>query len=156
MRSDRLLLFGTLDIHRLLTVRAGIAAAVLLAVAAPVGSSSAAIAPLRGCDDKGAPNLCPAVTLAKPAALIGKGAALTFRGRVGDSSKDFFYRISVTRGSGSNSEEIATTHHAHKAVVYPSRQWSAQRAGLYTVCVVGTHGAPPHPVAHDCHTFTVR
>ena len=41
----------------------------------------------------------------------------------------------MTRGSGSNSEEIATTHHAHKAVVYPSRQWSAQRAGLYTVCV---------------------
>ena len=121
-----------------------------------VGCSSAAIAPLRGCEDKGAPNLCPAVTLAKPAALIRKGTAVTFRGRVGDSSKDFLYRISATRGSATNSEEITTTHHAHKAVVYPSLQWSAERAGLYTVCVVGTHGAPPHPVAHDCHTFTVR
>jgi hypothetical protein len=109
-----------------------------------------------GCDDKGAPALCPKVALVSPPSVVKRGAIITFQGRVADPSKDFRYRISVTRGGIGQSEEITTTYHAHKAVVYPTRRWTADRQGRYTVCVVGTHTGPPHPVAHDCRTFVVR
>jgi hypothetical protein len=111
--------------------------------------------PLHGCFTQGVAHLCPTVSLVKPPAVVKKGVTVTFRGRVADPSKNFRYRISVTPGEISNNEEITHTYHAHKAVVYPSRRWSAGQAGRYTVCVVGSHGAAPHPVAHDCRTFTV-
>jgi hypothetical protein len=112
--------------------------------------------PLHGCDAHGAPRLCPRVSLVKPPAVIKTGETFTFRGRVADPSKNFGYRISVTPGEISNSEEMTTTYHSHKGVVYPTRHWKAERSGANTVCVVGAHGASPHPVAHDCRTFAVR
>jgi hypothetical protein len=120
--------------------------------AAPVGK------PLHGCEfDPSYSGLCPAVSLVKPPAIIKKGAAVTFRGRVADrSTKFFYYRISVSRGGINAPVEIGLTRRAHTAVVYPTRRWTAKVVGRYTVCVIGSHDASQQAVAHDCRTFTVR
>jgi hypothetical protein len=115
--------------------------------------------PLHSCDfTPGLARLCPTVLLAKTRAVIDKGTTVTFRGRVADPSKNFLYRISVTRGdirTGAG-EEITNTYRSHKAVVYPSRRWKADVTGVHTACVVGSHMGAPITVAHDCRTFTVR
>lgn len=115
--------------------------------------------PLHGCDfTPGFARLCPTVLLAKPPAVIDKGTTVTFRGRVADPSKNFLYRISVSRGDirAGAGEEITKSYRSRKAVVYPSRRWTADVTGVHTACVVGSHMGAPITVAHDCHTFTVR
>lgn len=98
---------------------------------------------------------CPSVSLADPPTIIRKGAVATFRGRVEDSSANFLYRISVTRGDVANTEEIAGTFRSRKRVVYPTRRWRAARPGRYRVCLVGVRAAFPHGLNSECRTFSV-
>jgi len=113
--------------------------------------------PLHGCQAVSTVRrLCPTVLVAKPPAGIKLGTTVTFRGRVADPSKDFKYRISVSRGEMDAGVEITDWLRAHKAAVYPARRWKADVPGTHTVCVWGTHWAPPYPVAHDCRTFAVH
>lgn len=135
---------------------------VLAGTSASVAGTTRASAPqpLHGCDfTPGFARLCPKVLLAKPPAVIDKGATVTFRGRVADRSKNFLYRISVSRGdirAGAGEAISGKTFRSRKAVVYPSRRWTADVKGVHTACVVGSHMGAPVTVAHDCRTFTVR